>query len=271
MKRIKRLPNQNSPPIQTTTLVRYNNAYKILQTTYPMNDLVKEAFAKVKLDISSLKEQINRLSLQVEELKHVIQHNTQNQQTIQHITPTHDPTDFLKLPLNGLKSPNTTISTGNEGVPTNQPTNQQTNQHIIQHTGNEGVQINPNSNPFSKPPISFAAERLNRLAKVSEILQSLDDLKKEVRIKFKQLTEQEMLIFSAIYQLEEQGFIVDYSLLSNTLKLTEISIRDYVRKIIFKGIPLTKQKQQNKKVSLSISPDLKKVASLDTILQLREL
>ena len=219
-----------------------------------MPDPIKEAFQKVKEDIDSLK-------LELSSLKDLIQHISSNKQTIQHTTPTHNPSQAY---ISSLK---TNISTGNEGVPTNQPTNHQTNQH----TGNEGVQFNPNSSLFTKPPVSFTSSRLDHLSKVTEILQSLDELKKEVRIKFKQLTEQEMLIFSAIYQLENQGFTVDYSLLSNTLKLTEISIRDYVRKIISKGIPLIKHKQQNKKILLSISQDLKKVASLDTILQLREL
>ena len=219
-----------------------------------MPDPIKEAFQKVKEDIDSLK-------LELSSLKDLIQHISSNQQTIQHITPTHNPSQTT------ISSSKTNISTGNEGVPTNQPTNHQTNQH----TGNEGVQFNPNSSLFTKPPVSFTSSRLDHLSKVTEILQSLDELKKEVRIKFKQLTEQEMLIFSVIYQLENQGFTVDYSLLSNTLKLTEISIRDYVRKIISKGIPLIKHKQQNKKILLSISQDLKKVASLDTILQLREL
>lgn len=219
-----------------------------------MPDPIKEAFQKVKEDIDSLK-------LELSSLKDLIQHISSNQQTIQHSIPTHNPS---QIPTSSSKNP---ISTGNEGVPTNQPTNHQTNQH----TGNEGVPFNTNSNLFTKPPVSFTSSRLDHLSKVTEILQSLDELKKEVRIKFKQLTEQEMLIFSAIYQLENQGFTVDYSLLSNTLKLTEISIRDYVRKIISKGIPLIKHKQQNKKILLSISQDLKKVASLDTILQLREL
>ncbi len=80
-----------------------------------------------------------------------------------------------------------------------------------------------------------------------------------------------MLVFSTIYQLEEQGFIVDYPLLASKLSLSESSIRDYTLKIIKKGIPLLKNKENNKKITLSISLDLKKIASLNTILQLREI
>ena len=80
-----------------------------------------------------------------------------------------------------------------------------------------------------------------------------------------------MAVFSAIYTFEEQGFVVDYSLISQKLGLSESSIRDYVHKIIKKGIPLLKSKENNKKVALSISQDLKKIASLQTILNLRKL
>jgi hypothetical protein len=41
--------------------------------------------------------------------------------------------------------------------------------------------------------------------------------------------------------------------------------------MINKGIPIHKNKINNKKITLSISPDLKKIASLPTIIRLREL
>ena len=80
-----------------------------------------------------------------------------------------------------------------------------------------------------------------------------------------------MLIYSTIYQLEDQGFMVDYSILAQKTSLTEISIRDYIRKILQKDIPLLKSKESNKKVILSIPQDLKRIASISTINQLRSL
>jgi hypothetical protein len=68
-----------------------------------------------------------------------------------------------------------------------------------------------------------------------------------------------------IYSLENQGFIVDYSILSEKMALSESSIRDYVLKISRKGIPIKKSKENNKKVIISIAPELKKMASLETI------
>ena len=41
--------------------------------------------------------------------------------------------------------------------------------------------------------------------------------------------------------------------------------------LIKKGVPISKEKVNNKKILLTISPDLKKIASLSAILQLREL
>ena len=81
-----------------------------------------------------------------------------------------------------------------------------------------------------------------------------------------------MTVFSSIYQSEEQDRDnTTYKQIANNLKLSESSIRDYVLKIIDKGIPIKKQKIDNKKVLLTISPELKKIATLSTIIQLRGL
>lgn len=215
---------------------------------------IKESFNKVKTDVDEIKTQLNALKQQVEELTRTFQHIRISQQTNQQTIPTHPTED---LPPQGLKSPNYDFSTGNGGVPTNQPTNQQTNQRI----GNEGVLT----------LIPTHERRIAHLSQIADILSTLDDVKKEVRIKFKQLTEQEMAVFAAIYKLEEQGFIVDYPLLSEHLSLSEISIRDYTRKIIQKGVPLNKTKLDHKRIALTIPSDLKRMVSLSTIESLREL
>ncbi len=227
-------------------------------------DPVKEAFQKVKEDIAFLKSEL-------ESIKRTLNQNTtqqSNQQTNQHTTPTvnnvQTPFPTKDLALEAQKSKISNISKGNEGVPTNQPTNQQTNQHPMISIGNLLI-------PDKSQQIPQNNVELTNLQRVSEILESLDELKKEVRLKFKRLTEQEMSVFSTIYLLEEQGFTVDYSLLAQKLNLSEISIRDYVRKILKKQVPLNKMKEDNKKIILSVPKDLKKIASLNTIVQLRNL
>ena len=235
-------------------------------------DPIKEAFQKVKQEVDYLlqeleilKNDLNLLKIQYSNnqtnkptINPTLQHMTALQQTNTSITtntPTLIPTQNLSF--KPLIPQNKAFSIGNEGVPTNQPTNQQTNQHPFIS--------NPESNKSS------VNNNISNLEKVKDILSTLDELKKEVRFKFKRLTEQEMQVFVAIYQLEEKGFVVDYPLLAQKLSLSEISIRDYIRKMLKKQIPLDKTKEGNKKIVLSIPQDLKKIASLNTIIQLRQL
>jgi predicted transcriptional regulator len=80
-----------------------------------------------------------------------------------------------------------------------------------------------------------------------------------------------LLVFSTLYQFSEEKGYTDYKNLSEKLSLTESSIRDYIGRLIRKGIPVEKVKINNKTIHLSVSQNLKKIASLSTILQLRSL
>jgi Mn-dependent DtxR family transcriptional regulator len=88
--------------------------------------------------------------------------------------------------------------------------------------------------------------------------------------KFKYLSQQEFKVFSSIYSLEETEEIVDYSTISLKLGLTESSIRDYVMKIEKKGIPIIKEKLQNRRISLHIRKELRDLFTLDKLLKIRE-
>ena len=102
-----------------------------------------------------------------------------------------------------------------------------------------------------------------------DIFGLVESLKSDIKIKFRNLTKQEFKLFSAIYILEEQGE-VDYRNLAAHLSLTESSIRDYVMKLQNKGIPVLKNKINNKKVLLSIRQELKQFATLDALMKIRE-
>ncbi|MBU3907105.1 MAG: hypothetical protein KKA64_02535 [Nanoarchaeota archaeon] len=228
-------------------------------------DLIKEAFQKIKEEMISLKQDINLLKLTLMELNQEITNINQKLATESHSLgdkptptipthpsinsafptqiPTHHPT------LDALRGLKTGTSTGNEGVPTDKQTDKQTDQHMIFNQ------------EFEK----------NSIEQASEILSSLDNIKKEIRLKFKRLTEQEILVFSTLYQLEDEYGYADYKSISNKLKLSESSIRDYIGKIIKKGIPVDKKRINNKNIQLSISSNLKKITSLDTILKLRDI
>ncbi|HTY44115.1 MAG TPA: helix-turn-helix domain-containing protein, partial [Patescibacteria group bacterium] len=149
--------------------------------------------------------------------------------------PTHNP------PYNALKPQNISISTGNEGVPTDKQTDQQTNQHIEKGSYNQKGKSQMSFQSASQylPP-SLSSPQENTIDNALQIIESLDNLKKELRLKFKRLTEQELLVFSTLYQLSEEQEYTDYKNLSERLKLTESSIRDYIGRLIKKGIPVDK-------------------------------
>ena len=219
-------------------------------------DPIKEAFQKVKDDIDSLKFEILTLKADLNEIRNInrTQQITTQTPTDRQITPTHSEVPTDNYPLYAPISTNSNVSTGNGGVPTDRQTDRQTdNRHIFRTNSNTKTHI------------------LSNLDKAKEILDSLDSLKKEVRIKFKKLTEQEMHIFSLLYQLDEEGELVDYPVLASKTSLSESSIRDYIRKISLKGIPIAKEKLNNKRIVLHVSEELKKIATLDTILKLREI
>lgn len=136
------------------------------------------------------------------------------------------------------------ISTGNQGVQTDRQTNNQTDKQ--------------------EEKTSFSIKTTSE-----EALDSLNLARRELRLKFKKLTPQELKIFCAIYQLEEEKGVVSYKDLSLKTNLSESSIRDYSRRLTIKGIPIIKEKHNNKEVVLKISSSLKKLASLETIISLK--
>ena len=237
-------------------------------------DPIREAFSMIKQDILDLHEEIYNLKQQINELKlqktptTLIQTPTTPQKTptIPTQTPTQPPlqTDnptqnqTMNYPSEPLKQPNLPLSIGNGGVPTDKQTNRQTNQQTDNYAGK-----------FAQPQ---SIDPIDEFQRAQQVLDSLDNIKKSLRLKFKRLTPQEMSVFSTLYTLENQNIDeITYKLLANNLDLSESSIRDYTNKLVNKGIPLLKIRQNNKKITLKISPDLKNIATLATINQLREI
>jgi regulator of replication initiation timing/DNA-binding MarR family transcriptional regulator len=260
---------------------------KVVEKSFEQKDTVKEAFAKVKNDIftlgneiysvktelseiknyiSAIVESVDKLKLEIIELKDTPRYPT-------HI-PTHDskssayptiPSNTPTVPVEtrGLKYPDFDISSGNRGVPTDRQTNQQTDNYR---------EISVGGADFDTQTIGSIKPLKNQIQEAEDILNSLDNLKKEIRLKFKTITNQEMLVFSTIYQLESEfpeG--LEYKQIATKLKLSESSIRDYVQKLISKGIPVDKIKLNNKKILLKISLKLKNIAPLETLIKLREI
>ena len=227
-------------------------------------DSIKEAFQKVKQDIDFLTLNLQEMGNEIISLKgeitkitSILENNISSKDIPNSTSLSQIPTDPIKIHQsntysntysNTFKAEKAQFSTGNDGVPTDRQTDRQTDRYM----GNGFIQdIKPS------------------MEKALEVLNSLDSLKKEIRLKFKSLTEQEMAVFSEIYRLDDEVGFSDYKVISRNLNLTESSIRDYVGKLIKKGISVEKRKVNNKQIHLNISQNLKKIASLQTIISLR--
>ena len=222
-------------------------------------DQIKEAFHKVRIDmdflgreILELKESLIKTREEMVKILEIMSKLIPAQKLLKQTIPAHNPAH----PAHFNKE-NKSFSTGNEGVPADRQTDRQTD--------------NTPPNTLITPFFSRKEDGKSQMKDAAKILDSLDSLKKEIRIKFKQLTDQEILVFSAIYQLEEERGPVDYKTLAQKLELTESSIRDYIGRLLKKGIPVEKKRINNKQIQLGISQSLKKIASLSTILQLRDI
>ena len=237
-------------------------------------DPIKEAFSKVKSDIENLKSELSELKSLLSEIKRT-QTQESDRQTDRHINPTHDQIQTDKPPLEDSSKPDLYVSTGNKGVQTDRQTDRQTDKSLQKFA--QSINSDTFSDTFSSEqspqltPQHNKIDPISELEKVSNVLNSLDSIKKDLRQKIKRLTPKEMLVFSTIYQLENQQFTVDYSILSSKVGISQSSVRDHVKNLIKKGIPLSKEKHNNKRVTLHILDDFKKMASLQTILALREL
>jgi len=241
---------------------------------------IKEAFANVKQDILKLTQanQLIRDSL-VQTINHLSNLNSSIQSSLNKINLDQNKlstqldeiktssTDIstLRQEIKGLRSQILGISIGNKGVSTDRQTDTSTDTST-EESSFKKVLLKKEDSSISKKIIQESP-----IKQASELLENLDNLKKEVRLKIKRLTHQEMRVFTLLYQLDNQGENVDYSLLANQLNLTQSSIRDYIQRMIIKGIPVDKEKIDNKKIILHISEDLRKIASLETVMKLREI
>ena len=227
-------------------------------------DPIKEAFLKIKEDIELLRIEINNIKKNQEIIGSFLDKITVinnkldklNQQTNKPTDTPTNPTDTKKNnDLYSLNTQNNDFSMRNGGVPTDKPTNQQTNQQTNNTCNNEQY-----------------LNKLNYFEKADLLLNTLDDTKKGLRRMFKNLTSQEMLVFETLYNFDiKKDDDISYKKLANILNLSESSIRDYINKLINKGILIEKHRINNKNIVLSISNRLKEITNLTTIKSLREL
>lgn len=118
-------------------------------------------------------------------------------------------------------------------------------------TGNEGVQTN---------------RQQTDMQQLSVLIESM---KEDLKQRFKKLSKQEFFIFSTIFSLEEQEKkAITYGEIAKAAKLSQGAVRDYVMRLFSKGIPLLKEKFNNKIVLLRVDPELKRIATLESLVKI---
>ncbi len=192
--------------------------------------------------------------------------------------------DFLAKQLLALKEELSDIktnfipksSTGNDGVPADRQTDRQTKD--IQQTDvvdNSSMSVHipaqtPAHIPAHPQQSSTKVQQTDTNSSTYEDLNELvSNLKTDLQKRFKSLTKQEFHIFSVIFTVDKTQNAVTYRDISLKTGLTESSVRDYIQKIIRKGVPIIKEKLNNKVTLLKIPEEIRNLATLDNLLRIR--
>ena len=213
-------------------------------------DKLKEAFTRIKQEMSELKQDISLLKAQVSQI-----HSFLNQ-FLNSSTSAQEVRQIAKKEISNHQNYSdlsliSDISTGNEGVPADKQTDSQ--------------------QTFGKPTdtlkrtLEANSQDIKPKDKSHELFEIIKDLKKDLRDKFRKLTKQEFLIFSTLYMLEEEKGNVHYKDIAVRTGLTESSIRDYISKLERKGLPIIKEKINNKVIILRIPRELRNIETLDNL------
>jgi len=201
---------------------------------------IKEVLKYLFVEINSIKNELFLLKQDLSFLKGNSPTNSSSIPTKPILTSTSI------LPFKPLNPKILSISTGNKGVPTDRQTNQQTDK------------------------TSFFMRNSDTFSQAENLIDNLSFIKGEIRNLFKRLTNQEFIVLLTIFEIKEKNLSCDYKILSEKLNLSESSIRDYVGKIIKKGIPIEKTKVNNKTILLSLSSSFQKLIPFSTLSLLKK-
>ncbi len=243
---------------------------------------IQNSFKKIKEDMSFLKEEVFILKKQLSQTNKSLNYlnaylskhlNKDNKETNKEIESSTSSTDTQQTSQNPAQnpiynrdiSPKSSFSIGNEGVPADRQ--QTVSRHILEENPAVSSQPSLTASPSTNIPRFDDKEKEINLNSLSSIL---EDLKKELKQKFKNLTNQELLIFSLIYTLNEELGEVSYKDISLRANLTESSVRDYISRLEHKGIPLIKERKNNKMIILKIPDELKHISTLDNLTKLNK-
>lgn len=213
---------------------------------------IYNSFVKIKQDISFLYQELMSVKQEISQIKKIL---TSSKLSAEVRHPADNPAhNFENYALNPQ---NFHSSTGNEGVPADRQTDRQTTDKQQLDT--------------LKRTLNIINKDSKNLTNNIELMSFIKDLKQDLREKFKTLTKQEFLVFSALYIFSEESETVTYKTLAERINLTESSVRDYISRLEKKGIPIKKQKINNKIIILKIPDELKDITSLDSLSRLNKL
>jgi hypothetical protein len=221
---------------------------------YEKEEKLREAFAKIKKDMDFLRQEINNIKQDLGDLIHLITRSTHPQQF-----------DTQNGKIKGIK-PYKAISTGNDGVPADSQQTFDTSEiPEIEEKPLQKEQETKETTPET-PQTSEAPQRLS----LRQLKKVVDNFTEDLKIKFKSLSKQEFFVFSLVYNLDIQGQKPDYKTIAIKAGLTESSVRDYISRLIHKGIPLKKEKINNKSIVILVPDELKSLATLDNLTRLKQ-
>ncbi len=268
---------------------------------------VKSSFDRVRdemnlffSEISSIKNEIKAVSSELSELKQSI--NPSNNE----VTKLREELNELRYEIMAKRALETKdpsvnsvnpneipeISTGNRGVSTlrhfdtqtdNTPPfpldgkpsiDQETTTHSSTQTSTHLRHIPEKLRHFdtSEPKSDTSTDNsTDKKTQISDLAELMESLKSDLKRKFEALTKQEFYIFSVLFTVDKTQSQVTYQDLAARTGLTSSSIRDYVQRIIQKGIPLVKERLNNKTTVLKIPPELRNLATLDNLMRIRGL
>ncbi|MFC1685732.1 hypothetical protein ACFLZZ_01785 [Nanoarchaeota archaeon] len=229
-------------------------------------------------EIKGIKEEINRLKEELNELRYDIL-----------VKKSMNPEELPQIPNNSIKTnllPES--STGNEGVQTLRHIDTQTdNTPLFPLDGKPTIHQNPQpeTSTHSSTHLRHIPEKLRHIdtffdtstdkseqnTQISNLTKLMDTLKSDLKQKFESLTKQEFFIFSVLFTVDKTQNQVTYQDLAVRTSLTSSSIRDYIRRITQKGIPILKNRLNNKTTVLKIPPELRNLATLDNLMRIRGL
>ena len=118
-------------------------------------------------------------------------------------------------------------------------------------TGNDGVQATTLQQPYNNLTTQFKQSSIEKLDK------SIKDVDKSIKDLILSLTDKEFMIFTTIYQQEDElKRPLTYEEISLKLKLSQSHVRGYILGLISKQAPLIK-KRTGSKVFLSIKKEFR--------------